>query len=204
MTASLLFELPLDKVTYEQRGLGKTINFATIYGVSAFGLSSRTDMNPNEAQQFLDQYFATYPNVRRYIDDTIRKAGEEGYVETLLGRRRNFLELQGNLPFNQRQALERQAINAPIQGTAADITKLAMRNLHKRIRDEGLQAKMLLQVHDELVLELPHEELNVAAPLVRNEMESAFALDVPLRVDVEAGPNWYDMEELPLSQTLAH
>ncbi len=204
VTASLLFELPLDQVTNEQRGLGKTINFATIYGVSAFGLSSRTDMNPMEAQQFLDQYFATYPNVRRYIDDTIRKAGEEGYVETLLGRRRNFLELQGNLPFNQRQALERQAINAPIQGTAADITKLAMRNLHKRIRDEGLQAKMLLQVHDELVLELPHEELNVVASLVRNEMESAFALDVPLRVDVEAGPNWYDMEELPLSQTLAH
>ena len=202
VTASLLFGVPLDQVNYEQRGLGKTINFATIYGVSAFGLSSRTDMDPAEAQQFLDQYFATYPNVRRYIDDTIRKAGEEGYVETLLGRRRIFLELQGNLPFNQRQALERQAINAPIQGTAADITKLAMRNLHKRIRDEGLKAKMLLQVHDELVLELPHEELNVVAPLVRKEMESAFTLDVPLRVDIEAGPNWYDMEELPLSQTL--
>jgi len=201
VTASLLFHVPLDQVTYEQRGLGKTINFATIYGVSAFGLSSRTDMDPAEAQQFLDQYFETYPNVRRYIDHTILKAGEEGYVETLLGRRRNFNELQGNLPFNQRQALERQAINAPIQGTAADITKLAMRNLHKRIRDERLKAKMLLQVHDELVLEVPHEELSVVAPLVRKEMESAFALDVPLRVDIEAGPNWYDMEELPLSQT---
>ncbi len=202
VTASLLFDVPLDQVTYDQRGLGKTINFATIYGVSAFGLSSRTDMDPTEAQQFLDQYFATYPNVRQYIDDTIRKAVEEGFVETLLGRRRIFDELQGNLPFNQRQALERQAINAPIQGTAADITKLAMRNLHKCIRDEGLKARMLLQVHDELVLEVPHEELNVVAPLVRKEMESAFDLNVPLRVDVEAGPNWYDMEELPLQQVL--
>ena len=202
VTASLLFDVPLDQVTYDQRGLGKTINFATIYGVSAFGLSSRTDMDPTEAQQFLDQYFATYPNVRQYIDDTIRKAVEEGFVETLLGRRRIFRELQGNLPFNQRQALERQAINAPIQGTAADITKLAMRNLHKYIRDEDLKAKMLLQVHDELVLEVPHEELNVVAPLVRKKMESAFDLNVPLRVDVEAGPNWYDMEELPLQQVL--
>jgi len=202
VTASLLFDVPLDQVTYDQRGLGKTINFATIYGVSAFGLSSRTDMDPTEAQQFLDQYFATYPNVRQYIDDTIRKAVEEGFVETLLGRRRIFLELQGNLPFNQRQALERQAINAPIQGTAADITKLAMSNLHKCLHDQDLKAKMLLQVHDELVLEVPHEELNVVAPLVRREMESAFELNVPLRVDVEAGPNWYDMEELPLQQAL--
>ena len=202
VTASRLFGKPLDEVTFDDRGLGKTINFATIYGVSAFGLSSRTNMDPNEAQQFLDQYFATYPNVRKYIDETIRKAVEEGYVETLLGRRRIFLELQGNLPFNQRQALERQAINAPIQGTAADITKLAMINLHRRIQDDGLKAQMLLQVHDELVLEVPHEELDVVAPLVRNEMESAFALNVPLRVDVEAGPNWYDMEELPLQQEL--
>ncbi len=202
VTASLLFDVPLDQVTYDQRGLGKTINFATIYGVSAFGLSSRTDMDPTEAQQFLDQYFATYPNVRQYIDDTIRKAVEEGFVETLLGRRRIFHELQGNLPFNQRQALERQAINAPIQGTAADITKLAMSNLHKCLLDQDLKAKMLLQVHDELVLEVPHEELNVVAPLVRKEMESAFELNVPLRVDVEAGPNWYDMEELPLQQVL--
>ena len=203
VTASRLFEIPLDQVTSEERGLGKTINFATIYGVSAFGLSSRTNMDPTEAQQFLDQYFATYPNVRKYIDETIRKAVEEGFVETLLGRRRIFLELQGNLPYNQRQALERQAINAPIQGTAADITKMAMINLHRRIKETGLKVKMLLQVHDELVLEVPHEELDVVAPLVRTEMESAFELNVPLRVDVETGPNWYDMEELPLHQALA-
>ena len=204
VTASRLFNVPLDQVSYEQRGLGKTINFATIYGVSAFGLSSRTTMGPAEAQEFLEQYFTTYPKVRQYIDDTIRTAGELGYVETIAGRRRNFSELKQRLPFNQRQALERQAINAPIQGTAADITKLAMSHLHDRLQSDGLQAKMLLQVHDELVLEVPHEELEKVAVLVREVMESAFELDVPLQVDIEAGPNWYEMEQLPLPQAQPH
>ncbi len=202
VTASRLFDVPLDQVSYEQRGLGKTINFATIYGVSAFGLSSRTDMGPADAQQFLDQYFATYPNVRRYIDETVRTAVKEGYVETLLGRRRRFDELSTNLPFNQRQALERQAINAPIQGTAADITKLAMRNLHRRLKGRSLNARMLLQVHDELVLEVPLEELETVGPIVREEMESAYTLNVPLQVDIEVGPNWYDMDALPLPQAV--
>ena len=204
VTASRLFDVPLDQVSYEQRGLGKTINFATIYGVSAFGLSSRTTMGPVEAQEFLEQYFTTYPKVRQYIDDTIRSAGELGYVETLAGRRRNFDELKQRLPFNQRQALERQAINAPIQGTAADITKLAMSNLYNRLQSMGLRAKMLLQVHDELVLEVPHEELEPVAVLVREVMESTFDLDVPLQVDIEAGSNWYDMEQLPRPQPVAH
>ena len=204
VTASRLFDVPLDQVSYDQRGMGKTINFATIYGVSAFGLSSRTDMGPAEAQEFLDQYFATYPSVREYIDETIHRANTDGYVTTLLGRRRRFDELKGRLPFNQRQALERQAINAPIQGTAADITKIAMRRLHQRLRDEGVVAKMLLQVHDELVLELPHSELGTVAPIVRDVMESAYRLDVPLVVDVEAGPNWYEMEEMPLSEAQPH
>lgn len=204
VTASRLFDVPLEEVSYDQRGLGKTINFATIYGVSAFGLSSRTDMGPAEAQEFLDQYFATYPKVRKYIDDTIRTASVEGYVETLSGRRRKFDELQGNLPFNQRQALERQAINAPIQGTAADITKLAMSHLQSRLRSEGLKSKMLLQVHDELVLEVPYEELERAAQLVREVMESALELDVPLQVDIEAGPNWFEMEEIPLRRLAPH
>ena len=204
VTASRLFDAPLDQVSYSQRGLGKTINFATIYGVSAFGLSSRTDMAPAEAQEYLDQYFATYPKVRQYIDETIHQANTDRYVETLLGRRRYFRELKERLPFNQRQALERQAINAPIQGTAADITKIAMSRLHQRLRSEGLQTRMLLQVHDELVLEVPHGELDTVAPLVRDVMESAFALDVPLQVEIEAGPNWYEMEELPLPQAQVH
>ena len=204
VTASRLFDVPLDEVSYAQRGMGKTINFATIYGVSAFGLSSRTEMDPVEAREFLDQYFATYPKVREYIDETIQQANADGYVRTLLGRRRFFGELQGRLPFNQRQALERQAINAPIQGTAADITKIAMNRLHERLRAESLQARMLLQVHDELVLEVPYGELDVVGPMVREVMETAYKLDVPLQVDVEAGPNWYEMEELPLAQAQVH
>ena len=204
VTASRLFDVPLDEVSYAQRGMGKTINFATIYGVSAFGLSSRTEMDPVEAREFLDQYFATYPKVREYIDETIQQANADGFVQTLLGRRRYFGELQGRLPFNQRQALERQAINAPIQGTAADITKVAMNRLHERLRAESLQARMLLQVHDELVLEVPHGELDTVGPMVREVMETAYKLDVPLQVDVEAGPNWYEMEDLPQVQAQVH
>lgn len=195
-TASKLFDVPIEEVDREQRGLAKTINFATIYGVSAFGLSSRSEMGPVEAQRFLDQYFATYPKVRTYIDETIRKATEEGYVETLLGRKRFFPELQAKLPFTQRQALERAAINAPIQGTAADIIKLAMIHLRRRLQAEGFQARMLLQVHDELVLEAPEAELETAARLTREVMSQAYELKAGLKVEVEAGRNWLDMEPL--------
>ncbi len=194
-TASKLFDVPIEEVDRSQRGLAKTINFATIYGVSAFGLSSRSEMGPAEAQRFLDQYFATYPRVRTYIDETIRKATEDGYVETLLGRKRFFPELQAKLPFNQRQALERAAINAPIQGTAADVIKLAMIHLHSRLQEEGFQARMLLQVHDELVVEMPEAEKDAVTALVKEVMESAYQLDIPLKVDAEVGPNWYDMEK---------
>ncbi len=199
-TASRLFNTPIDQVDRSQRGLAKTINFATIYGVSEFGLSSRTEMSRAEARQFLDQYFETYPRIREYISSTIRKATEEGYVETLLGRKRYFPEL-GNrrLPYNQRQAVERAAINAPIQGAAADIMKIAMIRLHDRLQEAGHQARVLLQVHDELVLELPKTELETVAALVREVMENAYELVVPLKVDVEAGPNWYDMD--PISNT---
>ena len=194
-TAAQLFHVPLDEVNRDQRGLAKTINFATIYGVSEFGLSSRTEMSRQEARHFLDQYFVTYPRIRDYIADTIRQATEQGYVSTLLGRKRFFPELQNSrLPYNQRQAIERAAINAPIQGTAADIMKLAMHHLHKRLAELGLQARMLLQVHDELVLEMPETETAAVVALVREVMENAYTLDVPLKADVEVGPNWYNLE----------
>ncbi len=196
-TAARLFKTPVEEVTREMRALAKTINFATIYGVSAYGLSVRTDMSPPEAQQFLDQYFETYPKVREYITRTIEKANDLGYVETLLGRKRYFPELRNpRLPYNQRQAIERAAINAPIQGSAADIIKIAMIQLHRRLQEEGHQARMLLQVHDELVLELPEAEREPVAALVREVMEGAYDLDVPLKVDVEIGPNWLDMETI--------
>jgi DNA polymerase-1 len=194
-TAARLFNVPLEQVTKEQRGLGKTINFATVYGSSAFGISNRTDFDPKQAQAFMDQYFATYPRVRDYVIATQEQANRDGFVKTLLGRKRFFPELtQGNVPYMQRQALERQAINAPIQGAAADIMKIAMVRLHDALVAQGFQARMLLQVHDELVLEFPPEEQERLVALVCDVMENAWPLDVPLRVDVETGPNWYDMQ----------
>jgi len=195
-TAAKLFGVPIDEVDRHQRGVAKTINFATVYGSSAFGISSRTEMTPKEAQGFLDQYFETYPAINTYIADTIEQAANRGYVETLLGRKRFFPELQNpRLPHNQRQSLERAAINAPIQGTAADIMKLAMIHLHARLQQGDYRTRMLLQVHDELVLEAPADELERAVKLVREVMESAYNLGIPLKVDVEVGPNWYNMSE---------
>lgn len=196
-TASKLFQVPIDEVTREQRGLAKTINFAIIYGSSAFGISSRTDMDPKEAQHFVDQYFLTYPQIRAYIDNTTEKIKAEGYVETLLGRKRFFPELQNpRLPYTQRMAAERAAVNAPIQGTAADIMKIAMIRLHEQLTAGEYKARMLLQVHDELVLEVPNEEVESIAELICDVMENAYTLDVPLKVDVEAGPNWYDLTDI--------
>jgi DNA polymerase-1 len=196
-TASRLFGVPIDQVDRHQRSVAKTINFATVYGSSAFGISSRTEMTPGEAQIFLDQYFETYPAIRTYIAETIRLAAEQGYVETLLGRKRFFPDLKNErLPHNRRQGLERAAINAPIQGTAADIMKLAMIHLHQRLNEDGYRTRMLLQVHDELVLETPDDEVEAAAALVRAVMESAYTLKVPLKVDVEVGSNWYNMEKI--------
>jgi DNA polymerase I len=194
-TAARLFSVPLEGVTKEQRGLAKTINFATIYGSSAFGISARTDMDTKEAGRFMEQYFRTYPQIKEYIGQTTAQLHREGYVQTLFGRKRFFPELKdGRLPFNQRAALERAAINAPIQGTAADIMKIAMIRLHEQLQQGGFQARMLLQVHDELVLEAPPDEQAAVVDLVCDVMCNAYQMDVPLKVDVEMGPNWYDLE----------
>lgn len=196
-TAATIYNVPLEQVTSEQRSIAKMVNFATSYGVSAFGLASRTSLNRTEAQAFLDTYFKTYPGIRRYVDETIAKAREQGYVETLLGRRRYFPILKsrgGSAP--DRQQAERAAINHPIQGTAADIIKMAMIRLHAALAEQGLHSRMLLQVHDELVLEVPDGELAEAAALVRAVMESAYTLDAGLTVDVEVGPNWFEMEKV--------
>jgi DNA polymerase-1 len=194
-TAARLFNVQVSEVTRAQRSLGKTINFATIYGVSEFGLSSRTELNRQEARQFLDQYFETYPKVRDYIAKTLRQANELGYVETLLGRRRFFPELlNARLPYNQRMGIERMAINTPIQGTAADIMKMAMINLHSKLKGGDYRSSMLLQVHDELVLEVPDEEIDEMVELVCDVMQSAYTMTVPLKVDAEVGPDWFDQE----------
>jgi DNA polymerase-1 len=182
-------------VTKGQRGIAKTVNFGLIYGQSAYGLAQQTDLDFDEAERFIETYFDSYPGVKAWLDKTRAAAHADGYVETLLGRRRYFPELKGTRRAyaGRRAAAARQAINAPIQGTAADILKIAMIRLDQALRDRDLRARMVLQVHDEVVLEVPPEELDRVAALTRSIMEGAYALSVPLKVDMEVGPNWYDM-----------
>ena len=195
--ATKVYGVPLSQVTKEQRSVAKMMNFATSYGVSAYGLAQRTGLSRADAEQFLARYFATYPGVKRYLEDTKAFAYQHGYVETLLGRRRYFPVLQttatGNRAFNTRQAAERAAINHPIQGTAADIIKIAMIRLHRALQQGGYRARITLQVHDELVLETPDAELVAVGRLVKETMEGAYDLKAALVVDLEAGPNWYEL-----------
>jgi DNA polymerase-1 len=192
-TAAAIYSVPIDSVTSEQRRHAKAINFGLIYGMSPFGLTRTTDLTLAEAEDFVDSYFRQFPGVKRYLDGMRRKATEQGYVETLLGRRRYFPGLKTQRNRNIRNREEREAINAPIQGTAADIMKIAMLRVPQALEQSGLSAKMLLQVHDELVLECPDEELHETASLVRKVMREAYELEVPLRTDARSGPNWYEM-----------
>jgi DNA polymerase-1 len=196
--ASKVYGVPLNQVTKEQRAVAKMMNFATSYGVTAFGLAQRTGLSRGDADQFMQRYFSTYPGVRRYIEETKALAHEQGFVETLLGRRRYFPVLKttagGQQAYNVRLAAERAAINHPIQGTAADIIKIAMIRLHAALAAGEFRSRMVLQVHDELVLEVPEAELIPVAKLVRDTMEGAYDLKAALKVDAEAGPNWFEME----------
>jgi DNA polymerase I len=190
-TASIIFGTPLAEVTGEMRARAKTINFATIYGQGAHALSRQLKIEHAEAKQFIATYFERFAGVRAFLDRMVEEARERGYVETLFGRRRYIPEL-ADKNFNIRAFGERIAQNAPIQGSAADLIKRAMLRVHARLATEGFQAKMLLQVHDELVFEAPPAELEALATLVRTEMEGAAALTVPLVVDLGTGDNWVD------------
>jgi DNA polymerase I len=188
-TASKVFGLPLSEVTREQRSQAKTVNFGIIYGVSAFGLSQQSTLSRSEAKEVIEQYFATYPGIKKYIDDQVAAARVNGYVETLLGRRRYLRDIDSR---NQavRGHSERNAINAPIQGTAADIVKLAMIRIHDRLQREGLKSPMILQVHDELVFDAYSTEVESLRELVKFEMEAAFTLSVPLVAETGVGRTW--------------
>jgi DNA polymerase-1 len=190
-TASKVYHIPLDEVTKEQRSNAKTVNFGIIYGVSAFGLSQQTDMNRTEAKELIDAYYETYPMLRKYINEQIHLARERGYVETILGRKR-YLNNINSQNAVVRSAEERNAINAPIQGSAADIIKLAMIQIQKLLEEGNYQSKMLLQVHDELVFDIYKPELEVLQPLIKTTMENAFTLAVPLEVDMGVGLNWLE------------
>jgi DNA polymerase-1 len=196
-TAAAIYGVPLAEVTRDQRRVAKMTNFAISYGVTGYGLSERTELTPEEAEVFIQTYFETYPKIKEYIDRTREQARDEGYVETLLGRRRYFPELatRARVHHNVREAAYRMAINAPIQGTAADILKVAMNRLWRALKDRGLCSRMILQVHDELVLEVPEAELDEVAPLVVGTMEGAYRLDAPLKVDAKVGRDWLEMDE---------
>ncbi len=196
-TAAAVYGVPLDEVTYDKRRIAKAVNFGLIYGQGAYGLARQLGIEVGEADTFITRYFERFPRVRTYMEAIQIEAGEKGYVETLLHRRRYFPELaparEESTPKSQRQAAMRMAINTPIQGSAADILKLAMLRLHRLLAEKNLRGRMILQVHDELVLEVPDDEVSVTAALLREAMSDAFALIVPLKVDVETGPNWLEM-----------
>jgi DNA polymerase-1 len=190
-TASKVFNVPLNEVTREQRSNAKTVNFGIIYGVSAFGLSNQTDLTRSESKELIDTYYATYPKLREYINNQIHFARENGYVQTVLGRRRYLKDINSRNAV-VRGAAERNAVNAPIQGSAADIIKIAMIRIFDKLETGHYKTKMLLQVHDELVFDVYKPELENIKSLVKNEMEHAFKLDVPLDVDLGLGDNWLE------------
>ena len=190
-TASTVFNVPISNVSREQRSNAKIVNFGIIYGVSAFGLSNQTDLNRNESKKLIDTYYKKYPRLKEYISDQISFARNNGYVQTLLGRRRYLKDINSRNAI-VRGAAERNAINAPIQGSAADIIKIAMINIQNKLESEDFKSKMLLQVHDELVFDVFKPELNKVIDMVKAEMMNAYQIDVPLKVDINYGLNWLE------------
>ena len=193
-TAGAIYGVPLDAVTKEMRRHAKAINFGLIYGMSAFGLTRSTELTLAESQDFVEAYFKQFPGVKRYLDGIRKIAAEQGYVETMLGRRRYFPMLKNPTNVNLKNREEREAINAPIQGTAADIMKIAMLKIPGALRKAGLNGKMLLQVHDEIVLECPKSELDSTARVVQETMQTAYPLDIPLLTEARWGSNWGEMQ----------
>ncbi len=191
ITAAKVFHTPFEEVTDLQRRNAKAVNFGIVYGISSFGLSQDLSITKKEAAEYIEQYFATYPKVKSFLDGLVAKARECGYAETLFGRRRPIPELaSGN--FMQRSFGERIAMNSPIQGTAADIIKIAMINVHKALLKEGLKSRLILQVHDELLIETAKGEEEAVARILSEGMHSAAQLSVELAIDMHTGKNWYE------------
>lgn len=194
-TASEVFGVPMDKVTKNMRRHAKAVNFGIVYGLSDFGLARDLGITRKEAKIYIDNYFKRYSGVKRWIEKIIAEAREQGFVTTLLGRRRYLNDILSK-NYNLRSFAERTAMNTPIQGSAADIIKIAMVRIHEKIDKNKFAARMILQVHDELVFEVPPQEISRLIPLVRETMETAYSLDVPLKVDMQVGFNWYDLETI--------
>ena len=192
-TAADVFGVAIEEVTAEMRDASKAVNFGIIYGISDYGLSQNLNITRKEAAQFIETYLASFPGVKKYMENIVAEAKTNGYVTTLMNRRRYLPEITSS-NFNLRSFAERTAMNTPIQGSAADIIKQAMIHMNDRLEQEGLQARMLLQVHDELIFEAPADEIEKLKTIVPDVMESAIQLDVPLKVDSSYGPSWYDMK----------
>jgi len=190
-TAAKIFDIELDEVTREQRSQAKTVNFGIIYGVSAFGLSNQTDLSRSESKDLIETYYKTYPKLRAYMDEQVEFAREHEYVKTVMGRRRYLKDINASNGM-VRSGAERNAVNAPIQGSAADIIKVAMINIHKKLNEKNYKSKMLLQVHDELIFDVYKPELEELQDLIKTEMENAYKLDVPLEVEIGTGQNWLE------------
>ena len=191
ITAARVFHVPFDEVTDEMRRISKAVNFGIVYGISAFSLADDIKVSVKEAESFINNYFDRYPDVKRYIDTAVASAKQKGYAETIFGRRRHIPELaQAN--FNTRSFGERAAMNMPVQGAAADIIKIAMIKVHNRLRTEGLESRLILQVHDELLIEAREGEEERVKAILRDEMENAVSLSVPMSIDINVGKSWYD------------
>lgn len=191
ITASQVFHIPFDEVTPLQRRNAKAVNFGIVYGISSFGLSQDLSISRKEAAEYIEQYFATYPRIKQFLDETVDNAKKEGYVTTLFGRRRPVPELFSS-NFMQRSFGERVAMNAPIQGTAADIIKIAMIRVNRRLKEENMRSRLILQVHDELLIEAAQEEVEHVKEILREEMQGAADLAVKLEIDMHTGNNWYE------------
>ena len=191
MTASQVFHIPFDEVTDLQRRNAKAVNFGIVYGISSFGLSQDLSITRKEAAQYIESYFETYPGIKRFLDEQVEHAKENGYVVTLFGRRRPVPELKSS-NFMQRNFGERVAMNAPIQGTAADVIKIAMIGVDRELKERGLRSRLILQVHDELLIETAVEELEEVKGILKEQMEHAARLKVPLIVDMHTGNSWYE------------
>ena len=191
LTASQVFHVPFEEVTSLQRRNAKAVNFGIVYGISSFGLSQDLSITRKEAAEYIEKYFETYPKIKSFLDGLVAEGKEKGYVTTMFGRRRPIPELKsGN--FMQRSFGERVAMNSPIQGTAADIIKIAMNRVYKRIQQEGLKSRLVLQVHDELLIETKKDELEIVSRILEEEMKGAAKLSVELEVDMHEGGNWYE------------
>ncbi|MBE5784137.1 MAG: DNA polymerase I, partial [Clostridiales bacterium] len=190
-TAAEVYDVAMEEVTAQMRSSAKAVNFGLVYGISDFGLSRNIGISRKEAAAFIDRYFSRYPGVKKFMDDVVKKGYEDGFATTMMGRRRQLPELKASNA-NTRNFGERAAMNTPVQGTAADIIKLAMVRVHEALNKEGLKARLILQVHDELMIEAPNEESEAVVRILRASMEQVAALSVPLIAEVKTGESWYE------------